>query len=285
MEYGIKPHKPDHRSFDYLKTHVFGAVGVPELPTTVDNDAHLWMPNQNAPEPIFNNPAWPYGCTDYGQTKLAINHDKKLYNPARLEAVTHANALGGYDMRKSFQAMIDGGMENKDGTITPCPFKQYFEVRAQGTLDWFDAFRTALFLGIGDSKTISTGQPWYQVYEQIGADGILPDVMDYTKISGWHDAVVVGYTDTNTSGQKIRGGELFLKIDSDQGVEYGDKGYCYMDRIHTNLVFNTYGTIALIGSPVYVANVFTIDLSWVQTVLSFVRMINNNYIMRPLGFT
>jgi hypothetical protein len=283
MKSGIGPHKPDHRSYDYLKTHVFGSVGVPALPPSVDNDAHLWIPNQDEPDPIFGNPALPYGCTDYSQTELVINFKKELFNPGLLEKITGANASGGYDMRKSFQAMIDTGVEDKSGNILPCPFKQYFEVVPQATLDWFDAIRVACFLGIAENKTVSVGMPWYSDFEQIGSDGILPPPKDLAHPSGWHDAVFVGYTTTNSSGALIRGGDMFLKIESHQGEGYGDKGFCYLDRPGCNTILSTPGVIALIGSPIFVANVLTVDLSWVQYVLSFVRMIKNNYIMRPLG--
>lgn len=279
---GVIPHKTDHRSYSYHKT--FGSIGMPELPPEVNTDGGLWMPNQNTANMEFNNLfTEPEGCTNFAQCDLASDYTKVLHNPAYLESKTHANALGGYDIGKSFQAMIDNGVQDAQGNIT-YPYKQYFQIQPHNGMDWFDTIRATLFLGINDNRSISIGTPWFSTFEQVGADGILklPTNLD-TTFTPWHDWKCAGYTTTNTAGQLIRGGETFLRVKSWQGTSYGDKGWAYFDRATVNGLMGIYGTIALIGSPVAVPNIQTIDVSWVEWVFSFVRLVNNNYIMRPLS--
>lgn len=60
---GLKKDTPDHRDYDLVKTQKY--AGVFKVPTFLENyftDPELWMPNQNLPEPIFNNPPLPFGC-------------------------------------------------------------------------------------------------------------------------------------------------------------------------------------------------------------------------------
>lgn len=286
MKSGYRPrkflwmHVKDHRDHDFLKTHLMGSVGVPELPPEIRNDRKLWMPNQNEPEPIFGNPAMPDGCTDYAQNDLASNFANELFNPAYTESKTHANANGGGDMRVSFSSVINDGVQNKAGIIKK-PFKQYFIVVAQATLDWFDAFRTSLFLGQADFREISVGMPWFSEYESTGPDGQLPTPANWKSPMSWHDAVVCGYVLKNQEGLVFS--EPKLEIKSWQGTKYADEGYCYMSRAQANMTFSMSGTIALIGSPVAVPGVQYVDLSWVQYVLSFARMVANRYLMRPAG--
>lgn len=279
---GTQPHKDDRRDFDFFKNHE--SFGATILPSVIDNDAHLWMPDQNTYEPIFGNDAEPYGCTNYSQNDHAADRLGILFNPAYTESITHANEKGGLDMRVSFQAVIDHGVQTKEGRIV-FPFKAYYNVKAQGGMDWFTAFRACMAITKG--RSVSIGIPWFAYFENSvvqNADGTftigaLPD--DWNAILPmppslktfnvpWHNAVIARTTDRNTKGEMLRGGEIFLAVKSMQGERYGDKGWCYMDQKLANALFNIPYTIALVGSPTKLDNVATIDMSWLKNITSLI---------------
>lgn len=276
---GYRP-TTDHRDWDFLSNHLPAGVGVPELPPTLNRPVG-WVPNQNAPDPAHNIPALPYGCTDYTQSLLAISQTGSFRNPEDLENITHANANGGADIRVAFKAAISLGW-----------FKSFYNVQAQGALDYFDAFRVCLFLGKDEGRAISVGTPWFSEFENVGSDGILPDVTIppalqggffgklFSKLFGssgtfsWHNWEIFDY--------KIINGQTYLCCQSLQGDTYGDHGVHYISRTLINKLMDIQYTNAFAGSqagPVTLQP-FTVNLSWTQYVLSFVRMINNNYIMR-----
>lgn len=300
MQHGYKPRKflwwyiDDHRDHDFIKTVAphLGSVGIPDMPD-VDNDRGLWMPDQNAFEPIFGNPPMPEGCTDYAQNDLPANYTGTLYNPAWTETHVHANENGGADMRVSFSSIINDGVQRKDGTIDK-PFKQYLFVKAQGVLDWFAAHHASLFLGKEDKREISVGIKWWPEWvspvngsgigtTHVGPDGILPDPDWSYQGFTWHDAVFCGVVSKNTKGQLIRNGEQFIKVKSWQGTSVGDNGFVYMSRPQANTTFAQPGTVSIIGSQVLLPGIQTINIAWVQYILSFVYMVANNYVLRPFG--
>lgn len=260
MKSGYKPLKVDHRDY----TEKFGAVGVPELPVSLDSDAHLWMPDQDSTELTFSNPAMPFGCTDYTQADLTADEKKKLFNPILLENITHANARGGADIREALKAGKSLGW-----------YSAFFNVRAQGSLDWFDTFRVALLLGKSEGRTLSVGTPWFSVFEN-PTNGILPTPDTFnTRGVSWHNYKITGW--------KMIGNQQYLIGKSWQGPNYGDHGLCYISRSLINSLMAISGAGAFFISQTAPQVVETVDLSWVQYVVSFVRMIGNNYILRPFG--
>lgn len=303
MIQGYKPKKflfwyfNDHRDHDYIK--YAGIAQMPAMPQEVNNDQGFGQPNQNAYDPLFNIGPIPNGCTDEAQADYCTQWLEALCSPMYLENITHANAKGGLDIRIAMAAVVANGIQTKDGVVH-WPFKQYMAVRAQNGLDWFDTFKATLFLGKADRKVISIGLPWFVSFENVQIklqdgsftisalptnwNGVLIMPPDFsTRGLGWHNAVISGYTTKDTKGNLLNGGEQFLKIKSWQGPGYGDNGWCYMSRSLCNQIFAIPGTYAAVFSQVYVPGINTIDVSWVQYVVSFLYMIANNYVLRPMG--
>lgn len=285
MKSGYKPkrflfwHVNDHRDYDFHAS--FGTVGVPEMPDEIRNDTSGWMPNQNAFEPIFKNPPMPEGCTNCTQNDVAANYAGQLFNPGYTESKTHANARGGIDIAESFDSVIKDGVQAKDSSIH-FPFKAYYEVTKQGVLDWFDAFKVCMFL---DRKhTISIGIPWFSSFEQVDENGVvrIPTSFNVSGVS-WHNAEVTGYVKTNTKGQLIRNGEQFLQVKSWQGENFDDAGWCYFPRSLVNTLFEIRGTQSKVGSPIKVPGVKRVSLDWVGYIVSFLHLVANNYVLRPMG--
>src|SRR5712664_1369790 len=101
MKHGARPLKPDHRDYDFHKS--FGSIAPSKFADSYSTDAKLNMPDQNAD-------GLPYGCTDYSQAELGDDIVRQYaYDPRQLEAVTHANALGGIDIRTSLKAALNLG--------------------------------------------------------------------------------------------------------------------------------------------------------------------------------
>lgn len=222
MQSGLLPTPNDTRDFDLIKTKKLGGVW-PSLPDEYNTDAGLWMPDQNAD-------GQPYGCTNYAQTDLLIDEDKKLYNPMDLENITHANANGGTDLRTSFKAVVKLHPDHPE----------YFAVKPDlnqgGVLDWFDAVRVALTLGKLENRAVSVGTPWYPEF-MTPVQGIIQRFLNWAlnRIT-WHNWNVKGWKTINGISYLI--GKPWI------GNKYGDKGFIYFDRATFNHLMNTPGTAA-----------------------------------------
>lgn len=249
MKQGLKKIRKDREDYDFLKSHKFGGVA-PTLPDNFFTDAGLWIPNQDLPQPQFGGiPALPYGCTDYTQADLCADEDKELKNPMLLEAVTHANANGGADIRVALTAAkkIFGRT-------------QYFNVRSSGIIDWFDAIRLATYSSQPEIRSVSIGIPWFPEFSQTPSSGIMPtpvfDVMD----ASWHNAKIAGW--------KTIGGSQYLVVKPWIGDQFADKGFCYMSRELCNALMNINGTGAFTLSEVPLGQVQTVSLSLLQDLVS-----------------
>lgn len=259
MHHGARPLKPDHRDYDLHKS--FGSVAPASFPAEYLTDAKLNMPDQNAD-------GLPYGCTDYAQAELADDIVRQLaYSARQLEAVTHASALGGLDIRSSLKAA------KALAWITA-----FFNVQATRDLDFFDAIRLAMLSGAPEMRSVSWGCPWFSEWEQAAypvdnRSGIMPNLKSLS-ISGipWHNSAFVGWTTIN--------GVSYLINKSWQGTHVGVGGYLYFPREVVNNVMRISGTCAFTATniPLDPQDIRTISISTVQWVASLLRnLINFSY--------
>lgn len=267
MRNGAKPTRADHRDFDFIKTHKdhiikkFGSL-TPTFPSEYTTDAGLWMPNQEETDSVFNNPALPYGCTDYTQADIAADLWQKLFNPILLESITHANTNGGADIRDSMKAAVQLGWVGA-----------FFNVRPQNGMDFFDAIRLAQMSGIPEKRSVSIGTPWFPSWEQAALDGhsvmLLPthdemvQIVQNPSAFSWHNHKGGGW-DANAS-------EPALLDKSWQGRSVGDKGILRFPRDTINAVMQIKGTIALTATKTVPVGIQTIDMALIERFESYLK--------------
>lgn len=261
---GIKLRYQDSRDRDLLKT--FGAVNFPveTLPNRYSADAGLTMPDQNAD-------GYPNGCTGYAQADLCTDEDATIYDSGEFYLSTPPGGSStGRAMRDSLKLLTTRGPKTKDGKQGD-KRTAYYSINATGILDWMDAIRVGLFIVRQERRSASVAIPWFPEFEVMNSGGILREdpIFDWSRASG-HDAKIAGWTDVKTDGTYIRNGELFLMVKSWQGIQYGDKGWCYMSRVLANAVFNmTYTEAFTVTKMSGVAQ--TVDMDAVDRVVSFIQ--------------
>lgn len=255
---GLKPKWSDRRDYDFIKTHLYGAVGKPTEYREFSVDAGFPMMNQNSM-------ALPYGCTGFAQADLCSNEDGLIYDPAFIYYNTPPGGAGGRDMRKSLSFICNNDLREylKTGVVSSSKRTGYFSIRAQGVLDWFDAIYVSLLSTLSEKRGATIGLPWFPIFESVGKNGILP--MPAGLNTGgveWHNATI---------GQlKVINGVPYLGIKSWQGPEYGDNGWCYMSKELANAVFEINGTEVFTVSKVTKGQVSTIDLTFIESIVSFI---------------
>lgn len=249
MHHGTRPTKKDRRDYDLIPS--FGLVTPPKFKDEHSTDAGLWCPDQNEPNLVFGFPALPYGCTDYTQADLCTDERLTLTNPITLEAITHANASGGYSIRDSLDAARRLGW-----------FSAYFTVTPHGT-DFFDAIRLSVMSGYPEKRSVSVGTPWFTEWQGFRGE-IMPmpkKISPYNQI--WHNWKIAGW--------KTIDGLPYLIGKSWQGERVGDKGYQYFSREVINSVMSIDGTAAFTASNTKPADVKTINLAfWWQWVYNLI---------------
>lgn len=224
---GLKKTRYSHRDYDFFKTkkldtHKLGAL-VPTFPDNYCTDVGLWMPDQNAD-------GMPYGCTDYAQTDLIVDEDKKLYNPQDIEAITHANKNGGSDLRTSLKAVVKLHPDH------PAFFAVVPDIDKGGYLDWFDAVRCAMVLGKMENRAVSIGTPWFPEF-MAPLEGIIRASLNWIpSLASWHN--------WNCKGWKTINGVTYLIAKPWIGKNYGDNGYSYFNRADFNRLMSIPGTAA-----------------------------------------
>lgn len=266
MNHGTRPTRLKHTDFDFLKSHKFGIAVKPQIPNELFCDAGLLMQNQEARDDEFTPPVppLPFGCTDYATADIATDLTKMVRNPLDLEAVTNANAQGGIDIRVAMDA---GRRLNW--------FKQYFNIRASGMLDWFESFQVAQVTGVaaGEARAISFGTPWFDSWQKAAFQGqaIMPmptkEELDAIHADNnafpWHNSVLDGFTSKN--------GVLLYRDKSWQGNQVGDRGFLYFPREVINMVMTIPGTVAYVPSNTPVANPLPVDLPTLRWLVSFLQ--------------
>lgn len=249
IKQGTKPTKVSHKDYSHRS---FGAIRVP-FPPEYNTDAGLDMPDQNAQ-------GLEFGCTDETQSQLTNDLvQKEDTNPWQLEAITHANRLGGYDVRDALTWCLppDPLHPKRLGWITG-----FFNIEAIGQ-DMFDAVRTAMVSGATEKRSVSVGTKWFPVFENVDTTGILqmPNFSDsnYT----WHNWKICGWKTIND--------QVYLIGKSWQGPQYGDKGYCYFSRPLFNQLMAVKGSVAFTATKGVLPPISTISVTWLQWLLSWGR--------------
>lgn len=248
MKSGTGPTRIDHR--DWL--HTFGSTTI-TFPTSYSTDAFpLSFPNQDIQDPSFSPPVppEPNGCTNETQSSDStdLTDGAITYRPDTLEAVTHANAKSGIDIRTSLLAI------KSLGWITG-----FFNVQPQ-QLDWFDTIRLAMISGIPEKRSVSLGTPWFPEFEQTN-NGILPMPTSLSTVGlPWHNHKICGW--------KIIGDQTYLIDKSWQGPGYGDGGYCYWSRSLVNSVMPITGTVAFTTTRGVLPPISTVPVTVWQWLIS-----------------
>lgn len=259
MRNGARPTKPRHLNFDFIKSFhpqiYAGTAEYPTFPPEYLTDDGSWMPDQNAD-------GLPDGCTDYGTANLAKNLGVSA-TPQELENITNANKLGGY----SIQMALDAAR-----TVLKW-FTATYEINATGILDYFDAFRLAQSSGIPEKRSISWGTPWFLSWENAARAGQfimpMPTNAELTIARTdpdslpWHDSALIGWTPES--------GVTIYNDKSWQGTTVGRKGMIGFTRETINTVMALNGTAAFTASDQTPNSIETIDLSFIETWISYIR--------------
>lgn len=255
MKHGLQRPTLDHRDRDFLKSFKLRGVA-PVFPDEYNTDAGLWMPDQNTVNPEFpNTPSQPNGCTNFTQGDISADLDGKLKDPAVLEALTHANQNGGYDIRESLL------MAKRIGWITG-----FYNIQAYAPLDYFDAIRYAAFSGYPEKRSVSIGTPWYPDWQidavrKTSIMSMPPDLNDANL--GWHNWKIGGW--------KTIAGESYLKCKPLEGKNVGDGGWLYFDRPTINAVMALKYTIAFTATLATPPTIAPIDMAAFDKLYSFLR--------------
>lgn len=274
-----------HRNYDLHKS--FGLAVATSLPAEFNTDAGVDMPDQNQINTQFIPaiPALPEGCTDYGQSELGTDllDGKVIRNPFDLEEVTHANALGGIDIDTSLLAAKKLGW-----------FTGFYQIKYSGILDAFDALRVAQYsVYPTEKRSITFGTPWFPSWEAkangntftvesngtftvgsgIGVpnDGILPMPSDQELAMLRANPDVFSWHNSKLSGWKTINGVPVYADKSWQGKNVGDNGWLYMPREVINVVMALPSVVAYTATNLTPTSVQTIDLSVIQTIVSFIK--------------
>lgn len=266
MKGGTRKTQPDHRDYDVKS---FGSTLSPhQLPDEFLLDPSIWMPNQEITQAITGIPtipALPYGCTDYTQTDLCMDEDGSQLDPMLLENITHANARGGTDIRTA----LDAAKKVFGRTA-------YFTIKPSGIIDSFDAARLAMYSGQPEKRAVSVGSIWYPQWEvSTTVDGILVMPPELRLDGPWHNWAVCGWVTKN--------GVQYLKGKSWQGIYFGDNGYHYISRDVFNSIMSMPGTAMFTLSKTAPGQIVTVDLSWVETIVSYILMLYAKTMGRVAG--
>lgn len=268
---GTKPTKIDHRDYDFHKS--FGALNLKAIPfpQEYNTDAGVTMPNQEIDDYSFTPfvPAELSGCTNESTSDVAtdLSNGSKIRRPDVVEAITHANALGGYDVR---QSLLTGLQPNPLNPKRLGWYSAIFNIRAIGQ-DFFDAIRDAMASGGTERRSVSIGTPWYPEFEPVGngngkmtLSGIISEPANWsTDGMPWHNWKICGW--------KMIDGQVYLIGKSWQGAQYGDKGFCYFNRQIINHLMSIPGTVAFTATTGALPPISTVNTTWLQWIISYAR--------------
>lgn len=254
MNRGLR--RPTLKRTDYDLHPTFGTLSsVPSFPPDFDTDTQgFGFPDQNAD-------GQPFGCTNHSQAALATDLTGIRRKPADLEAVTHANARGGYDIRDSLDAARKLGW-----------FKWYFQINKTSALDQFDAIRYAQLMGVpnNERRSVTVGTPWFDSWQAAILAGKrimpMPTPEELTAIArnsnsfGWHNWEITGWTRYENA--------TALRAKSWQG----DRDPIYFPREVINVVMSLKYTVAYTPTMLDALNpVQRISLPLFDWLMSFIK--------------
>lgn len=259
MASGLKPRRyKDHRRYSF--PHTFGNT---TSLFAIDLDAGLTNPNQNIPDPVFGNPAYPNGCTAFTTTDIATDEDKVVYNPGftYTQTLLIANEPMGSacTLQDSVKSSIVYGLEQKGENAEQALWHRrgsYFEVHPVFGQDYFDSLWSAMCL---KQKSISVGTPWFP--ELTNAVGGIVDDIQIRPTDDWHN--------WKACGVKIINGQPHLKVKAWTGLKLGDNGFYYFSRGTVNDLMAVKGTDALMTQKASPANAQNVRLSVFEVLVSY----------------
>lgn len=286
IRHATQPVRKFHLQWDFFKS-----LGVSLKNASVPNfdkeylcDAGVTMPNQGLE-------GEPNGCTNFTTADVAIDltQGAVIFHAEDLEAVTHANALGGLDTRLSLLAATPATPEHPErlGWIGG-----FFQIIADGLFDYFDAFRMAQISGAPEKRSISWVTPWFPSWEAAITGSIVIKNPDgsYTLMAGTKEQSIVMPMPTpleldivrrnprayNWHNHKLDGwhekfGPLTYRDKSWQGPNIGDGGFVEFPREVVNVVMTIPGTAGFTCTRGLVTTPQPVDLNAVQWIVSFVR--------------
>lgn len=178
----------------YSFSRTFGAA---EELIDCEFDTGLSNFNQNEPNPVTGDPAYPEGCTAFARADIATNEDRIQYAPGftYLKSCLIANVPVGSPLpiETSFKSGIVYGLqavgETTDAQALAHRRGPYFEVDLSHD-DWFDSLWSALLKG---KKCLSVGTMWYPEL----TTNVTVDSVTIRPTNDGHDWEVTGVTTQN----------------------------------------------------------------------------------------
>lgn len=250
---------------DYSFHPSFGTIGKADLPSQFTVDIGLTMPNQNA-DGLF------YGCTGYTVTDIATDQDKRVYNPRFTYEKTCY--MEGHPMDRGCQIRtaikssrvygLQWGNETEEQS-TKNRRGAYFNVYDDGGMNWFDSFKSSIFI---NKRGLVIGTPFFNEWTT-APNGIIPSVFVYDGIPehySWHCWAIKGW--------KTIDGIEYLICKMWLGKNYGDGGWCYIDRQTINKVMAIRGCAAFTFAEKPVET-RTIQIDIFETIVTYLyRLLN-----------
>lgn len=265
MKSGTKPVRKDHRDLSYKRS--FGAA-VFAFQDELNVDRGFGFPDQN-------KDGYPNGCTGYTQAALCETEDGTQYRPEYTYNKTlfmegNYGQQVGCDIRDSLKSTLVYGVDEKtdpqDGQTDARAGlhrrgKYFNAIDRWNKYDPFDDVRLVIQTG---EQSVSAATPWWPEWEQ-NYDGILIQPHDLnTNRASWHNWQILGWKQIN--------GAPYLIGKSWQGPNYGDHGYHYIGRDLFNQVMSIGGTGAFTVTKATPADLKTIKLDIISTILSYCVM-------------
>lgn len=257
----------DTRDFSYHRS--FGATAPTYIPDfSVDSGKTDW--NQNVATPPAFNIALPMGCTGMTQADNLIDQYGGIISPETIYRNTcdyEGHGLTqGCQIRNSLKMTQAYTIDFVDGTTESVQSRggKYFNIYDDGVTDWFDGIAHAVY---SQNVGASLGTPWFPSWMSIGRDGELPmpsdSELEWARNSpyslSWHN-----YAAKGKEGDALQ-------------VKPWIGGFRYMPRKVANVVMEIRGSAAFIQPKYAPADLFTIKLSILDTVLhKYLRMLKLN---------
>lgn len=228
----IQPH-----STDYSLLHTFGAISTgPEgLPANFSNYDGEAIPDQDQNDTRFPFliPPLPEGCTGEAGAFDTGLQDGVLYNPQDLYLNTPPGDGGGRDMRSMLSVLINRGVKDAQGNLSP-KRTAYFNCYGAGAIDDFDAARIALWINQYEKRNVYIGSYWYW--------GDMPPTT--LTVPASFNTVGIPMHCYLATGWMTWGGQLYLEVIPWVGETLGEQGRFYMSRPLYNALMGQPGTAA-----------------------------------------
>lgn len=227
IQHGLEPIK--RRKTNYSHTRTFGTVtDTGQFPVEYNADAGFSVPDQNAD-------GYPNGCRGYTQNELCQDQDRVPYKSSFLNEKTRlaegTDQVEAGPIYTSLEVACTYGLqrdiEQTDADALKHKRGRYFDVDKAPGFDWFDTFRSTLWIGRIAGISISFGSPWFPELQR-PAGGVVREI-DVVR-GGSHPWDVYAGHNWKICGWKTISGEPYLIGKPWCGKDYGDGGFLYLSR-------------------------------------------------------